>query len=72
MGQVWYRVPTPEEVEEMRRQGLRPVTWWLPDTSSPEFKAEAARQAQVLAQSDEDTDDDILDFIESHRDWDDL
>ncbi|MCA1941004.1 MAG: antitoxin MazE family protein [Caenispirillum bisanense] len=69
MGQVWHRVPTPEEVEDMRRQGLRPVTWWLPDTTSPEFKAEAERQARKLAGSTDE--DDVMDFVESHRDWDD-
>ena len=32
----------------LRAKGLRPVTFWLPDTSSAEFKAEAARVTAAI------------------------
>lgn len=32
----------------LRAQGLRPVTFWLPDTSTPEFKAQAARACAAI------------------------
>ena len=33
----------------LRAEGLRPVQLWLPDVRSPEFKAEAERQARLVA-----------------------
>ena len=41
--------PESEEHKEMRAQGLVPVVLWLPDTSDPEFIAEARRRAQEIA-----------------------
>lgn len=39
----------------LRAQGLRPKTFWLPDTSSAEFKAEIAQScAAINAQWDAD------------------
>lgn len=39
----------------LRAQGLRPKTFWLPDTSTPEFKAGVARVcAAINAQWDAD------------------
>ena len=35
----------------MRRQGLRPIQFWVPDTRSPEFAAEAHRQSLLVARS---------------------
>jgi len=37
--------------ERLRRQGLRPVQIWVPDTRSPTFAAEALRQSLAVAQS---------------------
>ena len=34
-----------------RAKGLRPVTFWLPDTRTPEFAAEAHRQSRAVAES---------------------
>ena len=33
---------------KLRAQGLRPRTFWLPDTSTPEFKAAAARECAAM------------------------
>jgi len=49
--------------ERMRKQGLRPVTLWLPDMNSPEFKAEAHRQSLAVANSPGEKDN--LEFIDS-------
>ncbi len=35
--------------KRLRRQGLRPVQVWVPDTRSPEFAAEASRQSRRVA-----------------------
>ena len=35
----------------LRAQGLRPIQIWVPDTRQPNFSAEAARQASLVAQS---------------------
>jgi hypothetical protein len=32
----------------MRAKGLRPRTFWLPDTSTPEFEERARRQSEEL------------------------
>lgn len=37
--------------ERRRKDGLRPVQFWLPDVNSPAFLAEARRQCAVLAAS---------------------
>jgi Protein of unknown function (DUF3018) len=34
--------------------GLREIRMWVPDLESPEFRAEAARQAALLDQSEEE------------------
>ena len=49
--------------EKLRAAGLRPVTTWLPDTRTPTFAAEAARQSQLAA--DADKLDDTQDFFEA-------
>ena len=49
--------------ERLRRQGLRPVQIWVPDVRSPEFQAEARRQARAVAASSQEADD--LAFIDS-------
>ena len=55
--------------DRLRKQGLRPIQIWVPDVNSPEFKAEAHRQSLEVARSPQEQDD--LDFIDSHIDWDD-
>lgn len=50
----------------LRRQGLRPVQLWVPDTRSPRFKAEARRQSLLLR--DDPAEQDVLDFIEAVAD----
>ena len=32
----------------MRAKGLKPRTFWLPDTSTPEFKERARRDSETL------------------------
>jgi len=37
--------------ERLKRQGLRPIQIWVPDTSTPDFAAEAHRQSAAVAAS---------------------
>jgi hypothetical protein len=37
--------------ERLRRQGLRPLQIWVPDTRSPAFAAEAHRQSAAVSAS---------------------
>ena len=53
----------------LRRQGLRPIQIWVPDTRSPAFKAEARRQSRLVAEAADE--DEIMDFIERVSAWDD-
>ena len=41
----------------MRAQGMKPVQLWVPDISSPSFKAEARRQARLVAASPREAED---------------
>jgi hypothetical protein len=43
--------------ERLRRQGLRPIQIWVPDTSSIDFAAEAHRQSAAVAASPHEPDD---------------
>ena len=56
--------------ERMRAAGLKPITLWLPDVKSEEFKAEARRQSLAIANSAGEQED--MAFIESLIDWDSL
>ena len=47
----------------MRDQGFRPVQIWVPDTRSPQFAQEAARQAALVAAADRESDD--QDFVDA-------
>lgn len=47
----------------LRKQGLRPVQFWLPDVRAPGFAEEVRRQARAIAQSPGEQED--LDFVES-------
>jgi len=37
--------------KRLRARGLRPIEFWLPDTRTAAFAAEAYRQSQVVARS---------------------
>jgi Protein of unknown function (DUF3018) len=41
----------------MRAKGMKLVQIWVPDTASPEFKAEALRQSRLAAQSPHEAED---------------
>jgi len=49
--------------ERMRAKGMRLYQIWLPDTTTPEFRAEASRQARLIRDSPEEKDDQA--FIDS-------
>jgi Protein of unknown function (DUF3018) len=49
--------------ERMRRKGMRLVQFWVPDTTTPEFAAEAGRQSLLVSQSPHAKND--QDFIDS-------
>jgi hypothetical protein len=34
--------------EKMKAAGLKPVTIWVPDVNSPEFKARVAREIELI------------------------
>jgi hypothetical protein len=57
-----------EHEQHLRAQGLRPVKLWLPDTHSPEFRAEYQRQAKVIAAHDP-AGDEVMEWLDSVRDW---
>ena len=60
--------PFPEE--KLRAQGLRPIQIWVPDTTSPNFAAEAHRQSLAAARSDHAKDDQaFIDSISELPDW---
>ena len=48
---------------KLRAQGLRPVQIWVPDVRSPEFAAEAHRQALRVAPAAQTSAD--MDFVEA-------
>ena len=50
----------------MRREGLRPIVIWVPDSSAQEFHDAARRQSRLIAESPEDDED--LAFVESLAD----
>jgi hypothetical protein len=55
--------------ERLRRQGLRPIQIWVPDTRAPSFKAEAHRQSLAVARSPSaKADQDFIDSI-SDSSW---
>lgn len=49
--------------ERMRKKGMKLVQFWVPDTSTPEFKAEARRQSLIVSNSPHAKDDQA--FIDS-------
>ena len=53
--------------ERLRAQGLRPVQLWVPDTRSAAFRAEAHRQAALVANSPGEADDQA--FVDAISEW---
>jgi hypothetical protein len=51
----------------LRKQGLRPIQIWVPDTRSPAFAKEARRQSLAVARSSQAGED--QDFIDAVTDW---
>jgi hypothetical protein len=54
----------------LRKQGLRPIQIWVPDVRSPEFAREAHRQSLLIAQSEQEPEDQA--FIDAITDWDEV
>jgi len=52
--------------DRLRKQGLRPIQLWVPDTRSPDFAAEAHRQSLLVARSPHAEED--QDFVDSISD----
>ena len=50
----------------LRRAGLRPVQFWVPDVKRPGFAEECRRQSLILR--DDPREKEILDWIESVTD----
>jgi Protein of unknown function (DUF3018) len=63
------RVKVQEHRARLRAQGLRPIQIWVPDVRSPEFRAEARRQAALVAASQHAADDQA--FIDAISEWND-
>lgn len=57
-----------EHRERLRRQGLRPIQIWVPDTRAPSFRPEAHRQSLAVAAGVDAFDDQA--FINSISEWD--
>jgi hypothetical protein len=54
--------------DRLRARGLRPVQIWVPDVRSPEFAAEAHRQAAAVAASEHAADDQaFIDAVSRHE-----
>lgn len=61
-------VDQPEGDEAVHdRRGMKLLRIWVPDTASPEFQAEAKRQAAVLKDAEEELE--TLRFAEAAVDW---
>lgn len=56
--------------QRMRAKEYRQVSFWIPDTRTPEFAAQARRQSLAVANSRHEAED--LALIESLIDWDNL
>ena len=58
-----------EHRARLRAQGLRPIQLWVPDVNSPEFKAEALRESQIIGSSPQEAEDQAFVDAISDRDW---
>lgn len=54
--------------QRLRKQGLRPIQIWVPDTRAPGFAEEAHRQSLAVANSPQEKDD--QDFVDAASSWD--
>ena len=52
--------------ERMRARGFRPVQFWVPDTRTADFRAEAHRQSHAVAHSAREREDQA--FIDATSD----
>jgi hypothetical protein len=52
---------------KLRASGLRPVTFWVPDTRTPEF-AEQARRASLAMNAADARDEELWAFLDSVTD----
>lgn len=57
---------------KLRAQGLRPIEIWVPDTSSPEFRAELRRQLQLVSRSAQEKDDQAFVDVLTAEVWEDI
>lgn len=57
------RIKVREHRERLKKQGLRPVQFWVPDVNSVAFQTEARRQSLLVANSAGEADDQA--FIDS-------
>ena len=55
---------TTEQEAELRAHGLKPRTFWLPDTSAPEYLEQARRDCEYLWRSVPD-DVEAMAFVEA-------
>ena len=53
--------------QRLRRQGLRPIQIWVPDTHAPGFAEEAHRQSLAVANSPHEKDN--QDFVDAASSW---
>ena len=64
-------IPSRDKVRDhrarMRAKGMKLVQFWVPDTSSAEFKAEARRQSRLIARSPHEAEDQA--FVDSLSDF---
>lgn len=64
-------VPSRDKVRDhrarMRAKGMKLVQFWVPDTSSAEFRAEARRQSRLIASSPNEAEDQA--FVDSLSDF---
>ena len=54
----------------LRREGLRPIQFWVPDVRSPEFIEAAHRESLQIAQSEQEAEDQA--FIDAVSCWNEL
>jgi hypothetical protein len=54
---------------ELAAADLRPIEIWIPDTTTPQFAAEARRQSERVAQSPDEQD--VLELLEDDLPWND-
>jgi Protein of unknown function (DUF3018) len=56
--------------EKLRKKGLKPIQFWVPDVKSEEYKANIRRQCVLIANSPQEEED--IAFVQSLIAWDEL